>query len=124
MASEITIARESKANPINALKRTLGGGKATDDDRKNYFTTNRDSIISGLSRYYGQMSNVQYAGSFSGKDTDGKTISGTKVRYTDSRGHWGQEARYSDDGYVVNGGRVGMGNGEYWYTKLSRYKIW
>ena len=66
------------------------------------------------------MTNVQFAGDFSGTDDDGKVITGTKVRYTDSRGHWGQEARYSDDGYVVDG----MGNGEYWYAKLSRYKLW
>ena len=119
MARETILAREGKVNPINALK---SGQRPNDDDRRKNLRDNYETVVKDLSRYYGDMRNVEYGYSFDGSDSNGNPVSGTMVRFTDSRGNWGREAYFSDDGFIVRKSSA-PGRNTSTFTKLSAYKM-
>lgn len=71
-----------------------------------YITKNRQDIIKGLSKYYGNIKNITFRSTFSSKDTDGNPISGAWVSYSTTDGRFNQDAYISDDGYIVNVSKI------------------
>lgn len=88
---------------------------------KKYISENKSDVINGLNKYFGDINSVEFVNLFTGKDKNGKSISGVHFRYSTKKGKFNQDAWITNDGYVAD--RSVKPNNESVFVKNTYYKV-